>query len=112
MLFAQLTRLLIDFPRHLVALVFMVTLVAMPGVAWALMGDTESTFGLDGRLSTTNLFIDNYDFEPFFEDSNTDQTCQNVLRLIAAGRPTEQLNYEVHGLQSYTYSTTRRETGG
>jgi hypothetical protein len=83
-----------------------------PNTAWALLGNTESTFGLDGRLSTINLFIDNYDFEPFFEDSNTDQTSQNVLRLIAAGRPTDQLNYEVHGLQSYSYSTTRRETGG
>ena len=81
------------------------------GTAWALVADTESSFGLDGRLSTTNLFIDNYDFEPFFGDNSTDQASQNVLRLIGAGRPTEQLHYEVHGLQSYTYSTSRRETG-
>jgi len=86
-------------------------LAVNPDSAWALMGDTESTFGLDGRLSTTNLLIDNYDFEPFFDDRNTDRTSQNVLRLIAAGRPTEQLHYEVHGVQSYTYSTSRRETG-
>jgi len=112
MLFDQLTRPLINLLRHLVAVFFVVTIVAVPCVAWALVGDTESTFGLDGRLSTTNLFIDNYDFEPFFGDSSTDQISQNVLRIIAAGRPTEQLNYEVHGVQSYTYSTTRRETGG
>ncbi|MGW8209143.1 MAG: hypothetical protein ACWGO2_09035 [Syntrophobacteria bacterium] len=97
--------------RALVAAVICAALAVNPNMAWALVGDTESSFGLDGRLSTTNLFIDNYDFEPFFGDSSTDQTSQNVLRLIAAGRPTEQLNYEVHGVQSYTYSTTRRETG-
>jgi len=73
--------------------------------AWALMGDTESSFGLDGRLSTTNALVDNYDFEPFFGDKNTDQFSQNLLRLIAGGRPTEQLSYEVHGIQSYTYSS-------
>jgi hypothetical protein len=112
MIFDQVTRPLIDLLRHLIAVVLVVTIVAVPCVAWALYGDTESSFGLDGRLSTTNLFIKNYDFEPFFGDSNTDQTSQNVLRLIAAGRPTEQLHYEVHGVKSYTYSTSRRETGG
>jgi hypothetical protein len=97
----------------LLAAVFLMTLPLNPCSAWALVGDTESTFGLDGRLSTTNLFIDNYDFQPFFGDSSTDQTSQNVLRLIAAGQPSEELNYEVHGVQSYTYSTystTRRKT--
>jgi hypothetical protein len=106
MLFDQLTRLLIDLPRHLVALVFMVTLVAMPCIAWALMGDTASSLGLDGRLSTTNALVDNYHFEPFFRDKNTDQFSQNLLRLIAGGRPTERLTYEIHGIQSYTYSST------
>jgi hypothetical protein len=111
MIFDQLRRLLVDLLRHVVAVVFMVTTVAGPRVAWALSGDSESAFGLDGRLSTTNLLMDNYDFKPFFGNNSTDQTSQNVLRLIGAGRPTEQLNYEVHGLQSYTYSSTRRETG-
>jgi hypothetical protein len=82
------------------------------GTAWALFGNTESAFGLDGRLSTTNLLIDNYNFRPYFGNKSTDQTSQNILRLIAAGRPTEQLDYEVHGLQSYTYYSSRRETGG
>jgi hypothetical protein len=80
-------------------------LAANPNTAWALLGDTESDFGLEGRLSTTNALVDNYDFEPFFGDKNTDQFSQNLLRLIAGGRPTEQLSYEVHGIQSYTYSS-------
>ncbi|MGD8383750.1 MAG: hypothetical protein PVJ11_16530, partial [Syntrophobacterales bacterium] len=83
----------------------MVTILAVPCVAWALYGDTESAFGLDGRLSTTNALVDNYNFEPFFADKNTDQFSQNLLRLIAGGRPTGQLTYEVHGIQSYTYSS-------
>jgi hypothetical protein len=89
----------------LVAALFMVTTALNPYSAWALYGDTESDFGLDGRLSTTNALVDNYDFEPFFGDKNTDQFSQNLLRLIAAGRPTERLSYEVHGIQSYTYSS-------
>ena len=97
--------------RVIVAAVVCATLAVTPKTAWALVGDTESTFGLDGRLSTTNLLIDNYDFKPFFDNNSTDQTSQNVLRLIAAGRPTEELHYEVHGLQSYTYFSNRRETG-
>ena len=105
MSFDQLTRLSTDLLRHLVAVVFVVTILAVPCVAWALYGDTESDFGLDGRLSTTNALVDNYDFEPFFGDDNTDQFSQNLLRLIAAGRPTERLSYEVHGIQSYTYSS-------
>ena len=89
----------------LLAALFMVTVALNPCSAWALVGDTESDFGLDGRLSTTNALVDNYDFEPFFGDKNTDQFSQNLLRLIAGGRPTEQLSYEVHGIQSYTYSS-------
>ena len=97
--------------RVIAAALICAALAAKPNMAWALYGDTESAFGLDGRLSTTNLLIDNYDFKPFFGNNSTDQTSQNILRLIAAGRPSGQLNYEVHGLQSYTYSSSRRETG-
>ena len=104
--------LVVQLFRGLLAAVICAALAVNHDMAWALMGDTESTFGLDGRLSTTNLLIDNYDFKPFFGDSNTDEISQNVLRLIAAGRPTDQLHYEVHGVQSYTYSSSRRETGG
>ncbi|MEJ2364640.1 MAG: hypothetical protein P8017_08155, partial [Deltaproteobacteria bacterium] len=97
--------------RELVAAAICAALFCNPHTALGLVGDTESTFGLDGRLSTTNLLIDNYNFEPFFDNNSTDQTSQNVLRLIAAGRPTDQLHYEVQGLQSYTYFSSRRETG-
>ena len=89
----------------LVAALCVVTATLNPYSAWALYGDTESAFGLDGRLSTTNALVDNYNFEPFFGDKNTDQFSQNLLRLIAGGRPTGQFTYEVHGIQSYTYSS-------
>jgi len=96
--------------RCLVIVVLYAALVVNPCSAWALYGDTESDFGLDGRLSTTNALVDNYNFEPFFGDDATDQFSQNLLRLIARGRPSEQLSYEVHGIQSYTYSSTQRGT--
>ena len=96
--------------RVIVAAFICGAMAVIPNMVWALVGDTESAFGLDGRLSTTNLLIDNYNFRPYFGNKSTDQTSQNILRLIAAGRPTQQLDYEVHGLQSYTYHSSRRET--
>ncbi len=107
---AKLTRCVLCLCRCLVVAVIGAALSFVPDTAWALYGDTESDFGLDGRLSTTNSLIDNYNFEPFFGDKNTDQSSQTLLRLIAAGRPTEQLSYEVHGVQSYTYSSAQRGT--
>ncbi|RLA90446.1 MAG: hypothetical protein DRG34_02970, partial [Deltaproteobacteria bacterium] len=98
-------RLTANRKRLLLAALFMVTVALNPCSTWALVGDTESDFGLDGRLSTTNALVDNYDFEPLFGDKSTEQFSQNLLRLIAGGRPTEQLSYEVHGIQSYTYSS-------
>ena len=102
---AKLTKFALCLCQCLFVAVICVALAPNPNTAWALMGDTESSFGLDGRLSTTNALVDNYNFEPFFGDKNTDQFSQNLLRLIAGGRPTEQLSYEVHGIQSYTYSS-------
>jgi hypothetical protein len=102
---AKLTKFALCLCQCLVVAVICVALASNPNSAWALYGDTESDFGLDGRLSTTNALVDNYDFGPFFGDKNTDQFSQNLLRLIAGGRPTEQLSYEVHGIQSYTYSS-------
>jgi hypothetical protein len=101
---AKLTKYVLCLCPWVVAVIG-VALFLNADTAWALYGDTESDFGLDGRLSTTNALVDNYDFDPFFGDKNTDQFSQNLLRLIAGGRPTEQLSYEVHGIQSYTYSS-------
>lgn len=78
--------------------------------AWALYGDTDSSFGLDGRFSTLPALQDNYDFEPFFGDDDTDVLWQSLLRLIAAGRPTQQLSYEVQAVQSFNYSSSGRES--
>jgi hypothetical protein len=75
------------------------------------MGDTESDFGLDGRFSTLGALQDNYDFAPFFGDDSTDVLSQSLLRLIAAGRPTEQLSYEVQPVQSFNYSSAGGGTG-
>ena len=67
--------------------------------SWAIVGDSEGAFGLDGSLRTIGAVTDNYDFEPFFEDNNT-WFSQNILRLTAAGHPYDWLIYEVHGVQS------------
>jgi hypothetical protein len=85
-------------------------LAVEPGTAWALFGDTEGDFGLDGRFSTFGALQDNYDFDPFFGDDSTDVLSQTLLRLIAAGRPTERLSYEVQAVQSFNYSSSGRES--
>jgi hypothetical protein len=90
--------------------VICVTLPFNPHTAWALFGDTENTFGLDGRFSTLGAFQDNYDFAPFFGDDSTDVLSQTLLRLIAAGRPTDQLSYEVQVVQSFNYSSAGGDT--
>ena len=96
--------------RAIVSAVIYAALAVTPNSAWALFGDTESDFGLDGRFSTLGALQDNYDFEPFFGDDSTDGLSQTLLRLIAAGRPTRQLSYEVQAVQSFNYSTAESET--
>ncbi|UCG11756.1 MAG: hypothetical protein JSU72_14685, partial [Deltaproteobacteria bacterium] len=59
-------------------------LMLNPSLLWALVGDTNTSFGLDGRFSTTAALRDNYDFAPFFGDHTTDAISQTLLRLIAA----------------------------
>ena len=96
--------------QTIVAAVILATLAVSPISAWALYGDTDSSFGLDGRFSTLPALQDNYDFKPFFDDDDTDALWQSLLRLIAAGRPTEQFSYEVQAVQSFNYSSSGRES--
>ena len=66
--------------RVIVAAFICGAMAVIPNMVWALVGDTESAFGLDGRLSTTNLLIDNYNFRPYFGNKSTDQTSQNIFK--------------------------------
>jgi len=92
-------------PRH-VGIVASVCLVAA-AETWALTGDSNGPFGLDGSFRTIALGLDNYDFEPFYGESNdSDFMSLSLLRLTAAGRPKEWVSYEVHLAQGLTYSTT------
>ncbi len=88
----------------LVAGIFLCALVLGPEQSWALLGDSEGAFGLDGSLRTIGGAVHNYDFPPFFaEDSDIDGYSQTILRLTAGGRPHERLTYEIHLVQSVTY---------
>jgi hypothetical protein len=107
---AKLTTGVVCSCQCLAVALICAALVGNTDPAWALMGDTESAFGLDGRLSTTNAVVDNYNFEPFFGDDATDQFSQNLLRFIAKGRPSSWINYEIHGIQSLTFSSAQTGT--
>lgn len=76
------------------------------GQSSALIGDTEGVFGLDGSIRTIGAIIHNYDYSPLFgEDNTTDEYSQTILRLTAGGKPIDRLSYEIHLLQSLTYSS-------
>ena len=78
----KLTKCILCLCRCLAIAIIGALLSPYPNSAWALYGDTESAFGLDGRLSTTNALVDNYNFEPFFGDKSTDQ-FSHVIHTIA-----------------------------
>ena len=86
--------------------VFSVALFPTP--AGAILGDSESAFGLDGSLRTIGAVTDNYNFEPFFEDDNTGFS-QSILRLTAGGYPQDWLCYELHAVQSLDFTTTDKQ---
>ncbi len=73
-----------------------------PAYAFALIGDTEGAFGLDGSIRTMPMLIDYSKLPSFYRPGTEhDHPVQSLLRLTAAGRPAEDLVYEVHLVQDY-----------
>ncbi len=89
---------------EILRIVFALALLFFPAsAALALCGNTESSFGLDGSLRTVAAAVRNYDFSPLFgPDNEEDEYSQTLLRLTAAGRPSDNLAYQVHLVQSLT----------
>jgi hypothetical protein len=76
------------------------------GDAWAIWGDSDEAFGVDGSLRTITLGTYNYDNPDIFgEDNPGDGMSQTMLRLTIGGRPTDRLTYEIHGVQSLSFSS-------
>ena len=80
----------------------------IPSAATALVGDSNGPFGLDGSIRLIGVWFRNYNFTPYFQNQDTDEYLQGILRLTAAGRPTDRWNYEVHLVSALDY----RSTGG
>lgn len=78
---------------------------------WAIMGDTDGVFGLDGSFRTIGAVTVNYDFEPFFEEDNVGFS-QSILRLTAGGHPWDRLSYEIHAVQSLNLTTAKTTSSG
>ena len=78
----------------------------MSADAGAIWGDSDEAFGVDGSLRTITLGTYNYDNPAIFgEDNPGDGMSQTMLRLTIGGRPADWLSYEIHGVQSLTFST-------
>ena len=78
---------------------------------WALIGDSEGAFGLDGSLRIIGAVSGNYDFPALFEDDD-DEYLQTILRLTAGGRPYDRCVYEIHALSTLTYFTRGGASAG
>ena len=79
-------------------LVLAAILISRPGLA--LVGDTEKAFGLDGSFRLIGL---GFNYPAGLEGA--DSTWQGILRLTAAGHPTDRTSYEVHLVQSVTHTS-------
>lgn len=77
---------------------------AIAAPAGALVGDTNGPVGLDGSVRTIAAAVRNYDFPLLFAD-DVDALSQSVVRLTLAGRPAPSLSYELHGIETVSYSS-------
>jgi len=66
--------------------------------AHALIGDVDKSFGLDGNVKAFTFTSKNHEHPIFNADNAYDAQGLLHLRLIAAGKPTTYLSYEIHGL--------------
>ena len=80
--------------------------------AFAFVGDTEKTFGLNGSIRTLFFLLNQDETLPFSGKNNSDVLSQTIARLTAAGKPSEFLSYEIHLMQSLTLSTEKISGGG
>ena len=88
--------------RFLVALL----VLCLGGNARAMWGDSDESFGLDGSLRTVTAATYNYENPAIFGENNPgDGMSQTMLRLTIGGRPTDWLTYEIHGVQSLSFSS-------
>jgi len=74
--------------------------LASPASVWALAGDTDGVFGVDGRLRTFGGLVDYSKLPSFLKDQDTESLFQTSLRLMADGRAWKRLSYEVHVVQT------------
>ncbi len=78
----------------------------LPGPARVIVGDSYEDFGLDGSLRTITVGTYHYANEYLFGPDNPgDGMSQTLLRLTVGGRPADWLSYEIHGVQSLSFST-------
>jgi hypothetical protein len=89
-----------------VSILALISLVGVPKATHGLIGDRYGCFGLDGSIRTYANYIDYSRLPGFFTgDDDSDHSLQAILRLIAGGRPTELLTYEIHLVQDLTYTS-------
>jgi hypothetical protein len=69
---------------------------------------SDGAASIDGSVRAVVGVFDNYDDEALFEGDAADLVTQAVLRMVVSGRPRDTVAYELHGLQTFTYSSAPR----
>lgn len=82
-----------------------VLLLVSAGSAHALVGDTNGPFGLDGSIRTIPVLIDARGLDAGLARDRVDELVQTLLRFTASGRPADDWAYEIHLVQSHTYTS-------
>jgi hypothetical protein len=90
--------------RDVAAALVLAVGVAAATPARAFLGDTNGPIGLDGSIRSLAAGVRNYDLPLLFED-DADALSQSVLRLTLGGHPTPSLTYELHGIETVSYSS-------
>ena len=88
--------------------------MALPAQSHAIYGDSDGAFGLDGSLRTFvfGLYKPDLDFTTDDDDDRVDGLSNLLFRLVAAGRPTDSLKYELHAVSSSVLNAASGGGGG
>ena len=101
----------LDWARRSLPSLVLAAALLCPSTATAIMGDSEGPFGLDGSLRTFvfGLFKNDLTFTDADDEDRVDGLTNALVRLVAAGRPSDASKYELHLVSS---SVLQAASGG
>jgi hypothetical protein len=87
-------------------LIWCLGLAIWPHPACAVSGESCQAFELNGNIRTLLFVLDAERADPFSRRPDFDALSQTTLRLTAQGRPCPALSYEIHWVDTVTWSSS------